>query len=137
MLLRITTAATLWLICAQPGLTQTPPVVATSYIPNARCMRLNLSHDQMLERRVLVPMRAAPRNDAEIIGEPPSTVIVREGSDTQGFVEVMLANGRTGWVAKNDLKPWQPLPGTQRVCRPAILSNGRIGYDVTPAPPAR
>lgn len=101
-----------------------------SYIPGARCMNLALTHEQMMDTSLSVPMRAAPRPDAPAIGEPGATVIVRDGPPTNGFREAMLADGRTGWIEGRWLRPWTPATNPRVTCRPAVLSNGRYGFDI-------
>ena len=121
-----------WTVCSAgtAGAQLAGQTTVTSHIPNARCMTLNLAPQQMADPSVDIPVRATPRTDAPTIGSTGATVIVREGSLTNGFVEVMLANGRTGWMEANSLRPWAPRPGTQATCRPAVLSNGRFGFDI-------
>lgn len=126
------TVAVCWALCtAGPASAQAAgQTTVTGHVPHARCMTLNLTPQQMMDTSVDVPVRATPQGDAPTIGSTGATVIVREGSLTNGFVEVMLANGRTGWMEANSLRPWTPRPGTQATCRPAVLSNGRFGFDI-------
>lgn len=104
-------------------------VTVASHIPGARCMDLALTHEQMMDTSFSVPMRAEPRDGAPVVGTPGATVIVRDAPPTNGFFEAMLADGRTGWVEGRWLRPWRPAAGTRGTCRPAVLSNGRLGFD--------
>lgn len=101
------------------------------HLAGAKCMLLNLSFDQMMDESIKIPIRASPRQDATEIGTPGSTVIVRDTpASPNGYVEVMLADGRTGWLQERWLKPWASSTSPQRRCRPALFANGRVGFDI-------
>lgn len=105
-------------------------VNVSAHIPGAKCMSLNLTHEQMLDRGISIPIRSSPNALASEIGTPGATVIVRDPSVAKdGFVEIMMPNGVVGWLEARWLRPWQPVPGLATRCRPAQMSNGRLGFD--------
>lgn len=110
--------------CSAQGIT------VVGYIPGAKCMLLNLTHEQLMDNSIDIPIRTEPRLDAPELALSTVTVIVRDiPGNTNGFVEVMLANGRTGWIESRWLKPWSNPNSPTARCRPVVLSNGRLGFE--------
>src|SRR5690242_11441299 len=103
-------------------------VQAVRVIPGYVCMSLNLTEQQMMNPSMRVPIKSAPSSSAMTTGYASSIVIARSPMhEDQGFVEVLQLDGREGWIAARDVRPWKnPGPSNQR-CFPAVMSNGRVG----------
>lgn len=100
---------------------QRPTIV--QLIPGTKCMALNLTHEQMIDPKIVVIVREAPDANAPEVGTASATIVVRDPVVTRnGYVETLFPNGRTGWIEARLLRPRQS-------CRPALMSNGAIGFD--------
>ncbi len=105
-------------------------VTAIREIPGYRCMALNLNAQQMMDPSVVVPVLSQPLSTAPQIGIASSTVAAKDPLNiTNGFIEVLFPLGQSGWVIQSYLRPWQPAAGTSARCKPAWLSNGRLGFN--------
>jgi len=105
------------------------PVTAVRELPSYRCMALNLSHQQMMDPSIEVPVLSQPVSTASQIGFALPTVAAKEPlTVTNGFIEVLFPSGQQGWVMRSYLRPWRPAAGTTAHCIPAWLSNGRLGF---------
>jgi len=118
--------------CAASGLAFAERVSVVRHIPGYRCMALNLSPEQMMDRSVEVAVYSQPSTTSPKLGVAGATVAVRDPTvASKGFVQVLFPSGQTGWMAASVLKPWRPAAGTHGTCVPAQLSNGRLGFDYT------
>ena len=73
---------------------------------------------------------AQPQNGAPEIGIATDSVIVKLPHVLRnGYLEVMHMDGRPGWLPAKVLEPWinKNAPGVR--CQPAMMSNGRPGFD--------
>ena len=122
-------ACTAMILCgASPPFAQ--PVTAVRAIPGYMCMRLNVSREQMVSRELDVPIYAAPSAQAARIGNASAALIVKTPMDVQnGFVQLLFFNGEKGWIQRALLKPYVTPEIPNAHCTPAVLSNGRIGFD--------
>ncbi|ATR19654.1 hypothetical protein CTJ15_04680 (plasmid) [Roseomonas sp. FDAARGOS_362] len=101
----------------------------TGHIAGYECMGLRdgfqeATWDQL--PRVL----AEPRANAPQVGIATISVIVKSPHVARnGYLEVMHLDGRPGWVDQRVLVPWvnRNAPGVR--CVPAMMSNGRLGFD--------
>lgn len=74
------------------------------------------------------PVLATPREGAATIGIAADTVIVeRPSSVVNGYVRVLQADGRGGWVQRRRLRPWTVAASPALRCIPAMMSDGRPG----------
>lgn len=94
------------------------------------CMALNLTQQQMMDPSIRIPIRSAPSSSAPVTGNAIATVIaaapvVRTG----GYIKVLQLNGRSGWIDGRYLKNWTNPGGNGQRCFPAVLPNGRLGFD--------
>ena len=126
---RIATALPLLaVICASPALASGLTVVR--HLNGYQCMSLNLSDQAMMNPSTRIPIKAGPSPASATIGNAIATVIARQPETLQnGYVSVLFLTGRPGWVQAQYLKPWRN-PGTSgQRCVPAVMSNGRLGFD--------
>jgi hypothetical protein len=101
----------------------------TGHIQGYECMGLkagpvNETWDDL--PRVL----AEPRRGAAEVGIATDSVIVKNPHVLQnGYLQVLHMDGRPGWVEAKVLEPWvnNNAPGVR--CVPAMMSNGRPGFD--------
>ena len=116
------------LLAATPCLASGLTVVR--HLSGYQCMSLNLSEQAMMNPTIHVPIKAAPSPSAATIGNAIATVIAREPETTQnGYVSVLFLTGRPGWVQAQYLKPWRNPGSSGQQCVPAMMSNGRLGFD--------
>jgi hypothetical protein len=103
---------------------------AVTELPNYACMALNLPSDEMMNPNIQVPILSSPRSASTLIGRASSIVIVSDPLITSnGYVRVLHLNGKTGWIPERFIKAWVSPGDTGDRCFPALLSNGRIGFD--------
>ena len=77
----------------------------------------------------VVPLRSAPSATAPSIGQASAIVLVRSPEVvSNGFVKAVLFNGREGWIAAADIKPWHNPGGSGQRCIPSRMSDGSIGF---------
>lgn len=94
------------------------------------CMALNLSEAELFDFDKLPPVLSAPRADASRIGVASASVIVASPRRTVGgYVEMLHMDGRSGWVEAGKLRPWVNRNRPSTRCYPAMMSNGRPGFD--------
>jgi hypothetical protein len=106
-------------------------VTVSKVIPGYRCMSLNLTDAQMADPSVVVEIKSAPNASAPNIGTASAIVVTSSPLKVEnGFARVLHLNGKTGWIPVDDLRPWRAADGGKATCVPAIMSNGRIGFDI-------
>lgn len=121
------------LICLSFGLpahAQGPQVVKR--LVGYQCMTLNLDPSAQQSFENLPPVLSDPSPAASRVGIASASVIVATPlKATNGFYRVLHLNGQPGWIEANKLKPWinPNSPSTQ--CLPAMMSNGKPGFDYT------
>lgn len=93
------------------------------------CMSLRMTETQAMDPSFVVPLRSAPSATAPSIGQASAIVLVRSPQVvSNGFVKAILFNGREGWIAAADIKPWQNPSGNGQRCIPSKMSDGSIGF---------
>lgn len=98
-------------------------------LPGYRCMMLNLTEQQSMDLSVHVPVRGRPSAAAPAVGWAGAVLIVREpATPVNGFLQMLLPDGRQVWIAANMVRPYQSLGDPNARCMPEILPNGRIGF---------
>lgn len=99
-------------------------------IPGYRCMSLNLTESQLLNNSAPVPVRSAPSSSAPQVGVAGATVAVASPlHPVNGYLQMMFPNGAKVWIAADRLRPWRSPSNPQARCTPALLSNGKPGFD--------
>lgn len=97
-------------------------------IPGYACMALNLTEKQMFDYNSLPPVREQPSPTSHSIGVASGIVMIEDPVRTEnGFIAMLMPNGKKGWVEADKLKPYHSPSNPPARCVPSIMSNGRIG----------
>lgn len=92
------------------------------------CMQLNLTEQQMFDPSAVPAVMEQPSSGAKRIGSAASIVITESPVRSQnGFVAMMMPNGKKGWVEAAKLAPYRDDAHPSVRCTPSVMSNGRIG----------
>lgn len=98
-------------------------------LPGYRCMMLNLTERQSMDPGVHVDVLDAPSPSAHPQGMAGSVVAVTDPAIRQdGYVRMVMANGRPGWIRESMLRPYHSLGDPSARCRPVVLPSGVIGF---------
>ncbi len=107
-----------------------PSMTVTGHLQGYVCMAPNLTHDQLMVFENLPPIYTEPRANAQQIGVASASVIVASPMRVEnGFAQVLHMDGRPGWMRADMLKPWTNANNPNTRCTPAMMSNGRPGFD--------
>lgn len=113
------------------GLARSEYLSAVRPLPGNDCMQLALSREQIADPKLSIPVRDMPSPSGRVLAEAATTLIVPAPQQpTAGFLQVLLSDGRRGWVQAAVLKPWRSPTNPNRQCIPSVMSNGLIGFDV-------
>lgn len=105
-------------------------VTVVRHLKGYECMAVRLTPAEMMNPSAMVPIFSAPSSASPKLGIAGVVVAVRDPPVNRNeFTEVLFPSGVLGWVETAQLKPWVAAPGTNGECHPALLSNGRIGFD--------
>lgn len=97
-------------------------------IPGYSCMALNLTEQEMFDPNAIPSVVEQPSPSARKIGLASSVVITEEPRHAQnGYVAMMMPDGRHGWIAADKLKPYRSTSNPPARCVPSIMSDGRPG----------
>lgn len=106
------------------------PITVVRTIPGFACLRLNLPREEMISGTINAPVFSAPSPQAPRIGTASAVMIVKTPMNvSNGFVQILFFNGQEGWMQKELLKSYNTPELPNGHCTPAVLSNGRIGFD--------
>lgn len=106
-------------------------VTVTRHLAGYTCMSLDPTSEAAASQTQLPPVFARPSASSPQIGYPTGIVLVRTPiHEVNGFVELIRMNGQKGWISAEHVQPWHSPNGSPAKCRPAVLSNGRIGTDI-------
>lgn len=95
-----------------------------------QCMGLNLTREQMLSSSNVPSVLAQPRPDAPQLGEASASIIVVAPLRiVNGYAETLYFNGQPGWIAANMIKPWASASMPRAKCIPALMADGKPGFD--------
>lgn len=107
-----------------------PSLTVTGHLQGYTCMMLNMTSEQMMDFDNLPPIRSEPSPAARQIGVASETVIVATPRrEAGGYIQVLHMNGQPGWLEANKVKPWRSANNAAARCTPAMMSNGRPGFD--------
>jgi hypothetical protein len=126
-------AMRLFVVAALLGCTQANAqnVTVVRHLSGYVCMSLDPASEAATNQSQLPPVLAEPSKTAARIGYPTGVVLVKAPiREVNGFVEMIRMNGQTGWISTQHVQPWHSASGGPAKCRPAVLSNGRIGTDI-------
>ena len=103
---------------------------SVTILPGYTCMALNLPADEMMNPDIAVPIFTGPTSASTQTARATAIVIVSSPMViSNGYARVLRLNGKIGWISEKYIKPWVNPGGTGDHCYPALLSNGRIGFD--------
>ena len=106
-------------------------LTAVGPAPGLACMSLDSQALQTIQQSDLPPVLAGPSASAPRIGYPTEFVLVKWPLvQEDGYTEMEMFNGQTGWIATAHLRTWQPLNGGTAKCVPSIMSNGELGTSI-------
>jgi hypothetical protein len=95
-----------------------------------QCMALNLSTAAQQSFENLPPVLANPSPAAAQVGIASASVIVATPlKAVNGFYQVLHLNGQSGWIEASKLRPWVNANSPSTQCFPAMMSNGKPGFD--------
>lgn len=108
-----------------------PTIAAAPSPPIAgyTCMGLNITNAQAHDFNFEVPIRAAPNSSSPVVEIASGTFPMRSPRhEVGGFVEVLTATVKPGWIAAQYVKPYfAPLdPGAK--CFPVLSPTGRVMF---------
>jgi len=96
--------------------------------------RLGLTREDFFTGRGLPSILEAPEVDAKVVLAPaPLLVYVKWPLEVEnGFVAVLYHTDRTGWVARDDIRPLRKPDGTPGGCKLWWGRDGRIMFALDP-----
>lgn len=104
------------------------PLHAVRPIPGYSCMALNLTEQQMFDPNAVPPVMERPSPTSRTIGLASAVVMTADPAQAQnGYIAMMMPNGRHGWIAADKLKPYRSTSNPPARCVPSIMSDGRPG----------
>jgi len=125
---KILSAIIISLCLGQSAFAQGPQVVKR--LIGYQCMTLNLDPAAQQNFENLPPILSEPSPVASRVGIASASVIVATPLKAiNGFYRVLHLNGQTGWIEANKLKPWINTNSPSTQCFPAMMSNGKPGFD--------
>ncbi len=78
----------------------------------------------------LPPVYAAPSPSSAKVGVGSSVMIAASPiTPTDGFVGVLLGNGKRGWVEATLIERWHAAMSPNARCYPALMSDGSYAFD--------
>ncbi|MHB0698700.1 hypothetical protein [Roseomonas mucosa] len=108
------------------------PLSVTGHIQGYSCMMLTLTNEQLMVFENLPPIYSEPSASSQKIGVGSASMIVASPMRVQnGFAQILHMDGRPGWIKANMLEPWVNTNSPSTRCTPAMMSNGRPGFDYT------
>ena len=104
---------------------------AVAPLPGYACMAPNLTPEQMSDPKIRIHYYDAPSSSAHVVGWAAAVVLVRAPQQAEhGYLEALFPNGRTVWIKRADVRPWQSRYAPAAQCFPALMSNGKPGFDI-------
>lgn len=102
---------------------------AVRTLPGYSCMSLNLTEDQVRDFNALPPVMQQPSPTASKLGIAGAIVITVDPVQvTNGYVAVLMPDGRSGWVQADRLHPYHNAANPSVRCVPSMMSNGKPGF---------
>jgi hypothetical protein len=110
------------------------PVVAAELTPvrplvGYSCMMLNLTAEQTADPSTGVPVLNDPSPGSKVDGYAAAVIITNPFRTSGGYVETLWPTGKIGWIKAAALRPWRNRFVPSSTCTPALMSNGRYGFD--------
>ncbi len=121
--------AFLGVVLGMSGTAHTQGLHAVSPLPGYSCMTLNLTEDQARDFNALPPVMQQPSPTATKLGVAGAIVMtVDPVRVTNGYVPVLMPDGRPGWVQADRLHPYRNARNPSVRCVPSTMSNGKPGF---------
>ena len=104
-------------------------LTAVKPLPGYVCGRLNMPPDQVINPSFNVPVFSGPSDSSSKVGQASAALIVKSPLHVQnGFAEILLLDGRPGWLPANLIGPYATAAIPNARCTPSLMSNGRPGF---------
>lgn len=102
---------------------------AVAPLPGLACMSVNMTQAQAMDPSFVVPIRAEPTATSPAVGQAAAIVLRRSPKvERNGFLAAVLFNGRPGWIAASQVRPWKNPGANGQQCVPTRMSDGSIGF---------
>ena len=93
------------------------------------CMILNLTHDQLRDNHLTVPVFKGPAVSSGKAGMASALLIAKWPLHIQnGFAETLFPDGRTVWIEADMLRPYKSESNPDARCTPSMMSDGKPGF---------
>ena len=101
---------------------------AVQPIPGLSCMSVKMTEQQAFDFNAMPPVMQEPSATSQRIGSAAAVVMTVEPPRIQnGYVAMMMLNGKYGWVQASRLEPYTSKSTPPAHCVPSMMSNGRPG----------
>ena len=98
-------------------------------LPGYECKMLNITEQQSMDPTFHVVVRSGPSETSPAAGWASAVVIIKMPEIPQnGFLQMLLPNNRTVWIAADDTKPYRSVSNPNARCQPEVLPSGRVGF---------
>jgi hypothetical protein len=102
---------------------------AVQPLPGYKCMRLKLTHEQVVDRSLQIPVFVGPSSASGKLGNASAIVIVKSPMHVEnGYAEILFPDGRTAWLTRDLLIPYATPEYPNADCTPSLMSNGKPGF---------
>lgn len=128
------------LLALSVGLLLSPTAFAQSYVPvhpvqslpGWQCMALASAYGPNGISAPPQPVYSGPERNASQVGNGAGVLIVPAPLRPENGRTVMIwPNGKKVWIDVSALTQWHALSSPAATCHPALLSNGRYGYQTS------
>ena len=111
------------------GMTAAFAQSAATPLDGYECKMLNITEQQSMYPTFHVVVRSGPSDASPSAGWASAVIIVKSPAVPQnGFLQMLLPNNRTVWIAADETKPYQSRSNPEAKCQPEILPSGRVGF---------
>ena len=111
------------------GMSLAQGLTAVKPLPGYACMRLKLTHEQVADRNLQIPVFVGPSVSSGKLGNASAIVLVRAPLRVEnGFAEILFPDGRTAWLSRDLLEPYATSEFPNAHCTPSLMSNGKPGF---------
>ena len=129
MMCRLGVAAAVVAICGFPHWASSEAVHVVRLLEGYQCMALTSSYGPQGHLAPPVPVYSGPEKDAHQVGMGAGVIVVPTPLRPQnGRTSMVAINGTVVWIDLSLITPWHSLNDPKATCKPAVMSNGRVGF---------